>query len=78
MNMLCDIFDYFYNLFYNWNTIDFIIVIGLIIVMARWLYLARREHKQANHKHYTTSRQVGAHSGYDRELNIPPMLRDKH
>lgn len=75
--MLCDILDYFYNLFYNWNTIDFIII-GLIIVMVRWLYLARQERKQANHKHYTTSRQVGVHSGYDKSLNVPPALRDKH
>lgn len=76
MNMVCDILDYLYNLFYNWNTIDFIII-GLIIVMVRGLYLMRQERKQANHKHYTTSRQVGIHD-YDRELNIPPMLRDKH
>lgn len=70
MNFITGILDYFYNLFYGWDSLD----ITLLALAFYGVYRLGRSH--VSHKHIKQAPRIGAVVIPGREYNLPPSLRD--
>lgn len=70
MNFITDILDYFYNLFYSWDSLDII----LLALAFYGVYRLGRSH--ASHKHIKQAPRIGAVVAPGRKYTPPPSLRD--